>query len=156
MGLEAKKDLKNGNSILFRSFKVPAKNSSWGEVYKFLKVFIQGLRVSNRELAQILLASEEIFSNISKYAYPKEEGSIELTVKYDKSLKELKVHFEDEGIPFNSCFSKNPDVLESPKDRKIGGLGLYIVHQIVDSIKYENIEGRNNLTISKKINYEEE
>ncbi len=153
--IETDTNRKDINSKVFKSIKIPAKNSYWEKVYKFLKLFIQRLEASNKEIAQLLLASEEIFSNISKYAYPDEAGDVELKVEYDKLSKELKLNFQDRGVPFNPCLNSNPDISQSFKDRKIGGLGLYIVHQIADSIKYENIEGRNQLTILKKINKEE-
>lgn len=153
--IETKMDLQDIDSKLFENIEISAKNSSWEELYNFLKVFVQKVKASNREVSQVLLASEEIFSNISKYGYPNKVGSVELKLEYDKTSKELKLIFQDQGIPFNPCLNCNPDIMKFPKDRKIGGLGLYIVHQIADSIKYENIEGRNQLTLLKKINKED-
>ena len=153
--IQTKKGLEFIDSKLSKSIKMPAINNHWEEMYEFLKLFVQEFKCSHQEIAQVLLASEEIFTNISKYAYPNDAGNVELTVEYDEALKELKLHFEDNGIPFNPCLNSDPNIMESPKDRKIGGLGLYIVRQIADSIKYENIDGKNQLTILKKINKED-
>ena len=153
--IQNKKKLEFMDSKLSKSIKMPAMNSHWEEMYEFLKLFVQKFKLSNQEIAQVLLVGEEIFTNISKYAYPNDVGNVELRVEYNEALKELKLHFEDNGIPFNPCLNSDPNIMESSKDRKIGGLGLYIVRQIADSIKYENIDGKNQLTILKKINKED-
>ena len=67
--------------------------------------------------------------------------------------KDGKVYmtFEDEGIPYNPLEKKDPDVTLSVEEREIGGLGIYMVKKSMDEITYENKDGKNILTLMKKL-----
>ena len=97
----------------------------------------------------ILIAVEEVFLNISLYAYePEEEGTVSLSVTVDGKAV---IRFEDSGQPFDPLESEDPD-LDSPiMERKIGGLGIHFVKNLMDEVEYEYNDGKNILTISKSI-----
>lgn len=104
--------------------------------------------------SKILLASEEIFVNIASYAYPKSLGNV--NIKYDYNPNDFKVgiKFTDEGTPFDPTsfldFNMNKDISE----RRIGGLGIFMVKKTMDTMEYFYESGKNNLIISKIINSE--
>lgn len=96
----------------------------------------------------VRLACEEVIVNIASYAYPADaEGYIELDIA-DKG-KELRIEICDGGLPFNPMERQAPDVTQSLESRDIGGLGIYLVFQIMDKVTYLYEEGKNKLVLTK-------
>ena len=98
------------------------------------------------------IAVEEIFVNIASYAYedlPDAHKYADITVDTDKKGG-AKIIFEDEGVEYNPLLRNDPDLTLPAQDRKIGGLGIYMVKMSMDKVDYERIGGRNVLTIMKK------
>ena len=97
------------------------------------------LRDKKKEM-QILLAVEEIIVNIINHAQIKRP---EIIIEIDISSKKLTVKILDYGIPFNPLEVGEPDIKSSLLEREIGGLGLFLVRQVVDEIKYQRIDEKN-------------
>ena len=100
---------------------------------------------------QINVAIDEIFSNISHYAYPGSEGEATVRFEYDPQAKEAKVCFRDHGVPYNSLNKSDPDVTLPAVERSVGGLGIFLVKKLMDRITYEYTDGMNVLCIIKKV-----
>ena len=96
----------------------------------------------------INLALEEAVSNVMLYAYPGKSGQV--LVECDKSDK-LVFTITDSGVPFDPTQQKDPDVTQSAEERPIGGLGIFLVRQIMDDIRYERKDDKNILTLTKKL-----
>ncbi len=98
---------------------------------------------------------EEIFINIASYAY--EEGaetgndSVEIMCEISEDGV-VRLIFADNGVQYNPLEKKDPDLDASVDERQIGGLGIYMVKNMVDKITYEYIDGKNVLTIDKNFN----
>jgi len=97
----------------------------------------------------INLALEEAVSNVMLYAYPGKSGQV--LVECDKSNK-LVFTITDSGVPFDPTQQVDPDVTQSAEERPIGGLGIFLVRQIMDDIRYERKEDKNILTLVKSLN----
>lgn len=96
------------------------------------------------------LAVEEIVVNIVSYAYPEgTDGELDIEVHADEEAMTLT--FADKGIPFNPLAKEDPDTTLGIEERPIGGLGIFLVKQMMDSVSYRYEEGRNVLIIKKKI-----
>jgi sigma-B regulation protein RsbU (phosphoserine phosphatase) len=63
----------------------------------------------------------------------------------------LKIVINDWGTPFDPTAKGDVDTTLSAEERPIGGLGIHLVRQIMDSINYERTDGKNVLTLRKKI-----
>ncbi len=100
-------------------------------------------------LNKIDLAVEEIFVNIAHYAYKSETGLAEIDCKFENGT--LTVVFSDSGKKFDPLARQDPDTSLSLEERKIGGLGIFLTKQFMDSVLYEYADGKNILTIEKKI-----
>ena len=94
------------------------------------------------------LALEEAVSNVMLYAYPDKSGQV--LVECDKSDK-LVFTITDSGVPFDPTQQKEPDVTQNLDERPIGGLGIFLVRQIMDDIRYERKDNKNILTLTKQI-----
>ncbi len=108
----------------------------------------QGLSMELR--MNLNLVMEEMVSNVIFYAYPEgTEADIELTA--ESNGKELTFVLSDRGREFDPTAKKDPDTSVNPADREIGGMGIYIVKNIMNKVTYQRLEGKNLLTMKKNI-----
>ena len=99
---------------------------------------------------QMNLAIEEAVVNVMSYAYPAGVvGNVNIEAQADE--ERLKFTITDNGIPFDPTAKAEVDTTLSAEDRPIGGLGIHLVRQLMDSINYERIDGKNILTLRKKL-----
>ena len=96
---------------------------------------------------KIDLAVEEIFVNISHYAY-ENGGDVEIVCK-KLGERKISVAFKDSGIEFNPLEKGDPDFTESAETRRLGGFGIYLTKKFMDSVSYERQDGKNVLTLVK-------
>ncbi len=103
-----------------------------------------------RTLMQIRLAVEEIFVNISSYAYDPEIGPAEVRCEVLRDPLRVVIQFLDGGKPFDPLAREDADTSEEALMSRIGGLGILLVKETMDSVNYEYKNGKNVLTIEKK------
>lgn len=96
------------------------------------------------------LALEEAVTNVICYAYPKGTDGL---VGIDAVLQEKSLEFiiTDSGTPFDPTTRPDADITLSVEERPIGGLGIYLVRQIMDEIHYSRVDGKNRLSLVKKL-----
>lgn len=117
------------------------------EVEKYLRRAVQ-----NEELIMtIKVACEEIFVNISHYAYGDNLGvaKVGMDLVYNPTL--IRLTFRDRGIPYNPLEKVEPDFESDVMNRQIGGLGIFMVKEIMDKMDYKYVNGENVLTIEKAL-----
>ena len=101
-------------------------------------------------LPQIDLALEEAVTNIIMYAYPEgEKGTAELTVEVADG--QISATLIDSGTPFNPLQQQEANLDVSLEERKIGGLGIHLIKEIMDEVDYAYEEGRNLLRMKKRL-----
>ena len=94
------------------------------------------------------LCLEELVTNVIFYGYnDKNEHWIEVTLDLQDNF--VHVQIRDDGIPFDPTQSPEPDLDLPLEERKIGGLGIHLVKNYVDSIGYKR-DGSFNITTLKK------
>ena len=100
---------------------------------------------------QIDIVIDELCSNVARYAYSDKTGKV--TVSVDTVDKPMKVWltFTDEGVPYNPLAKEDPDITLSAEERKLGGLGIYMVKKMMDEFRYEYKDGKNIVTVCKII-----
>ena len=104
---------------------------------------------------QITVAVEEAVVNVMKYAYaPGQTGDV--TIEAASNDVRLKFTIIDSGKPFDPTVLPEVDTTLSAKERKIGGLGIHIMRQNMDSINYERVDNLNVLTLRKKLKMKNE
>lgn len=120
------------------------------ELSKFQKSFYEKMNLEKSLARQLRLAVEEAVVNVIEYAYPVgTEGNVEVTMMSDGHR--LKVMIVDAGVPFDPTAEKKADTTLSAEDRRVGGLGIYLVRELMDSINYERVNGHNILTLRKEL-----
>lgn len=106
----------------------------------------------------IRLAIEELVLNVVKYAYP-EKGTGQgqggtrdyLDVEIIRNDKSITLRFRDGGVPFNPLKAEAPDTSLPIEQHEMGGFGIFMVVNYVDSIDYEYTAGENITTVIIKL-----
>ena len=96
------------------------------------------------------LVIEEAVVNIINYAYPKEQHeSIYLSAHLHEGS--IVLVLTDTGKEFDPTLAPDADITLSAEEREIGGLGIFLIRQIMNEVRYERIDGKNILTLEKKL-----
>lgn len=103
---------------------------------------------------KIELSVEEAVENVVRYAYEGGIGWLEAGTSLDHDSLMLTIELRDAGVPFNPLEKDDPDVTLSANVREIGGLGIYLCKQMMDSISYRYEDGNNVLTMKKLVSGE--
>ncbi len=101
--------------------------------------------VSAKLRSQVNVAVDEVFSNIARYS-----GATVVTLGCRVTEEEIELRFSDNGRPYDPTETPDPDMSLPAEDRKIGGLGIYMVKKTMDELHYEYTDGLNILTLIKK------
>lgn len=96
------------------------------------------------------LAMEEAVVNVMSYAYPAGTvGNVDIDAEFADG--QLTFVLSDSGTPFDPTQAGTPDLTLDAEERPIGGLGIFLVRQIMDTIVYRRSDGKNILTLTKNI-----
>ena len=117
----------------------------------FINAELEAVDCSMKAQMQIDVALDEIFSNISRYAYGDDDGIATVRFVFDEQNRIATICFHDKGMPYNSLDKTDPDVTLPAVERTVGGLGIFLVKKLMDNITYEYRDGTNILCISKKV-----
>ena len=100
---------------------------------------------------KLRLSIEEAVENVVRYAYDGGIGWLEAGTSLDKDSLILTIELRDAGVPFNPLDREDPDITLSAEEREVGGLGIFLCKQMMDSLSYRYEDGNNILTMTKKI-----
>ncbi len=115
-----------------------------------LVAFGDDIGLSEHNVSEINVCLDELFTNIVLYGFDDDrEHKIRFTMSADDSM--VKATIEDDGLPFNPLKKKAVKLPENVEDARIGGLGIHITKELMDKVSYERKQGRNRLTIKKRI-----
>ena len=117
----------------------------------FLEEQLEAVGAPMKAVMQLSVALEEIFVNVAHYAYPNGSGDVTIGFGFDSDTRAVTLRFADGGIPFDPLAAEDPDTTLSAEERRIGGLGILMVKKTADDIFYRHQDGRNILTVIKKI-----
>jgi anti-sigma regulatory factor (Ser/Thr protein kinase) len=96
------------------------------------------------------LVLEEAVSNVILYAYPKEEHQ-EISLSAQKKDNSIIFVLTDSGKEFDPTLAPDADITLSAEERQIGGLGIFLIRQIMNTVEYQRINGQNVLTLAKQL-----
>ena len=134
--------IRSGNSIT-----VIADDKSMIPVSEFAKSLTEKLTVVPKIANKVSIAVDEIYSNIVNYS-----GADLATISYEIKDGRLYMTFTDDGIPYNPIKAEEPDVTLSAEERKIGGLGIFMVKKMTESMEYTYEDDKNILSLVISLN----
>jgi sigma-B regulation protein RsbU (phosphoserine phosphatase) len=138
-----------GIRIVNKTF--PAKTEVLSDVLGFVDRNLEKCKCPMKIQMAVCVAIEEVFVNIANYAYGDGEGDMTLGIGFNAESREITFRMTDEGVPFDPLKKPDPDITLSAEERDIGGLGIFITKKTMDSLEYVYENGKNILTMVKKI-----
>ncbi|MBQ8458599.1 SpoIIE family protein phosphatase [bacterium] len=138
----------NGPSQI-ETFKGLALQENYKNFYTWLHEICKKWNLDNNLANKLDMCCEEIYANITFYAYPEKQGDIEVNI--EKKNKKIILQFKDNGIKYNPLEKPDPDLNLPPQERPLGGLGIFMVKEISDNIEYEYLAETNILTLKFNI-----
>ena len=134
-----------------REMDIAATLENLDTVMAFVDQQLEEVGCSMKAQMQIDIAVEEVYVNIAHYAYNPEVGGVTIRVQIEEDPLAVILTFIDKGKPYDPLAKEDPDVTLAAEDRQIGGLGIFMVKKSMDNVSYEYNEGRNILTLKKKL-----
>ena len=120
-------------------------------VTEFVNEELSALDCPLKAQMQIDVAIDELFGNIAHYAYDPDVGPATVRVSVEADPLSVVITFIDRGKPYDPLKNADPDVSLSAEKREVGGLGIFLVKKMMDDVTYEYKDGKNILTIKKRM-----
>ena len=132
-----------------KTLTVPAERNELDTVQGFVDEALDQVPCTPETRLQLQIAVEELFVNIASYAYAPNIGEAVIGCHVEQEPPSVTIQFRDWGKPFDPLAREDADITLSAEDRKIGGLGIYMVKNSMDDVRYQYENGQNVLTIRK-------
>ncbi len=127
-----------------------AKFEYLDEIREFVGDIARAGGFSEKDIYNIQLATDEAASNIIEHAYEKiSNGVLELSCGMQGDV--IKIILTDHGESFDPSEIPLPDLKADLSDRKIGGLGIFLMRKLMDEVHYEPKPNKSNiLTMTRR------
>jgi len=141
--------LNTSKHILKKEIIVKSSTENLIQIRKFTESVAQESGFSEDEIGKIILAFDEACTNIIKHAYKySPEGEIKITITFDSN--KLVISIVDHGNHFDPNVIPEPDIKEYYKQKKSGGLGMFLIKKLMDEVVYSTTTGnKNQVTLIK-------
>lgn len=124
------------------------KLSEIRRISKITEKFCENNNLPMRILFDINLSLDELLTNIIHYGFDDEKEHT-IIVKLSLSENILEITIEDDGKAFDPLNAKPPNLDQSIEDKPIGGLGIYLVKNLMTEINYKRLKSKNILVLTK-------
>ena len=139
-----------GDVKLQRSLTLPNDVETIPQLNEFIDTVAEAIGLDMSLTMSLNLAIEEAVVNVMDYAYPPGEKG-DVTIDVCASDEWLQFVISDAGTPFDPTQKEEADTTLSVDERPIGGLGIFLVRQLMDTIHYRYVDGKNVLTLKKQL-----
>lgn len=136
---------------MMKELVIEAERKKLIQVQAFIDEQLEAVGCPMLTQTAIDIAVEELFVNIASYAYGPEIGIAVVQVSVYEEPLSVEITFIDNGKQYDPLAKPDPDTTLSVKERKKGGLGIFMVKKSMDSVNYEYKDGKNILTIKKNL-----
>lgn len=132
---------------LLSSLKMPAKTENLAKLIESVTGSARLNGIDAKRILEIELALEEALVNIINYAYPLESGDVQVACMLNEN-NHFIIEIEDKGIPFDALSIDEPDTTSEISERKIGGLGVFLIKKLLKKVDYQRKENTNVLSLT--------
>lgn len=129
---------------------IEASRTNLDKVLEFIDKKLAKFECTGELKNKIDIAIEEVFVNISSYAYD-EQGKVDIDCNVNQDTFMIEIEFKDMGRPYNPLKRADPDITKPIDEREIGGLGIFMTKKFMDEVEYKYEDNKNILIIRKKI-----
>ena len=128
---------------------VAASTKNLAKVREFISKHAASEGFSPQTVADLCLAVDEAYTNIIKHAYKFDSTkSVKIDLEFDD--QKLSVRLKDKGESFNEAKYVMPDISEQVKNKRRGGMGVYLMKKLMDEVNYDSSGDENEIVILKK------
>lgn len=132
------------------TLELPATLESLAPLAEFIQDIAREWDLSPAVRHALELTADEAVTNVASYAYPgNQEGTVRLELAREGDWITLTI--EDEGQPFQPGSAAPPDLDSDLQQRRVGGLGLYLMEKMMDRVERTREQGVNRLVLSKRL-----
>ena len=125
-----------------KSITVPATDNDPNPVMEFVREELEKHDCPPKAVFQIEVAIEEIMVNIVSYAGLTDDDGVEIRCEVLDDPLRVVVQFLDGGVPFDPLAKADPDTSPEAIEQRIGGLGIFMVKQMMDNVSYAYENGK--------------
>jgi anti-sigma regulatory factor (Ser/Thr protein kinase) len=105
-----------------------------------------------KRITELEVATEEALVNIVSYAYQEDIGDVEVTCMLDDDNRFI-IEIEDTGVPFDILSLGEPDLTNDIAERKVGGLGVFVIKELMDDVQYLREDDKNILRLIAQVSH---
>ncbi len=132
------------------SLSVPGTALGARQVTRAFDTFSAAQGIAGPSSQAVQVALDEVLSNTVRSGFGA-DGSGQIDVRFEIEGGVLEILVVDDGRAFDPLARPEPDLQAPLEARPVGGLGIYLVRQLMDSVEYERRDGRNRLRLRKRI-----
>lgn len=132
------------------SLSVKASTAHLAEVRDFVASHAVKVGFSQKEISEIRLAVDEAYTNIIKHAY-KNNGANPVEIELGSDSSSFWISLMDQGESFDMSSYKEPQLLEQIKQKKRGGMGVYLIQKLMDQVQYSRKGKFNEIRMTKNL-----
>ncbi|MCJ7554930.1 MAG: ATP-binding protein [Ignavibacteriaceae bacterium] len=137
------------NKLKNKKLVVKSRTENLSAIRDFIASAAHALGIDEETVEDIMLAADEACSNIIKHAYKlNPEGEIKINIDYSED--KFTVIIQDNGTSFEPNLVPEPDLQKYYRQRKVGGLGMFLMKSLMDDVKYITVPGKYNRVLLTK------
>jgi serine/threonine-protein kinase RsbW len=134
------------NKNINKQLVVKSTTDNLSKIRNFVKSNAALSGIDSETIGKIVLATDEACTNVIKHAYKySPNGEIIIDIKFSRA--KLFISITDKGSHFNSTIIPEPDLKEYYKQRKVGGLGMFLMKKLMDEVVYKVLDDNKNQVI---------
>lgn len=119
-------------------------------VERFLEELAHEWNLPEQLVLSLNLVIEEALTNTILYGFHDEENHV-IEILFNLNAGLISITISDDADEYDPTQKRDPDILLSAEERPVGGLGIYLIRKIMDSVQYKRINNINNLILTKNI-----
>ncbi|SMO82936.1 ATP-binding protein [Gracilimonas mengyeensis] len=133
-----------------QTLSVEASTEHLAEVRDFVAAHAEKIGLSQKDISEIRLAVDEAYTNIIKHAY-KNSNSKKVNIEIGSDSNQLWISLMDEGKGFDPSSYSEPDLIKRIKQKKRGGMGVYLIRKLMDQVQYTRKGQTNEIRMVKNL-----
>jgi serine/threonine-protein kinase RsbW len=133
-----------------QTLTVEASTEHLAKVRDFVAAHAEQIGLDQKDVSEIRLAVDEAYTNIIKHAY-KNDAKMNVNIEIGSNGEQLWISLMDEGKSFDPSSYNEPDLMQRIKEKKRGGMGVYLIRKLMDQVQYNRTGHTNEIRMVKKL-----
>lgn len=133
-----------------QTLTVEASTEHLAEVRDFVAAHAENIGLGPKDISEIRLAVDEAYTNIIKHAY-KHSPTKKVNIEIGSDTDHLWISLMDRGKSFDPSTYSEPDLMQRIKEKKRGGMGVYLIRKVMDQVQYNRQGQTNEIRMVKKL-----